>query len=240
MPGNPSVTDLLGYTFQNTDLLQTALTHTSAVERGRDGTDSYERLEFLGDRVIGLLIADMIYATHSDAVAGEMNRRLSAMVRRDALAEIAVDLGLDSHIILSQGEEDAGGRTKPAILADVMEAVLGAMYMDGGLEAVRPLVQKVWQPRIREDTTALRDPKSALQEWSQANAMGLPVYKLLDRSGADHAPVFTVSCTIKGQTTKASGSNKRNAERDAAATWLATYGPGSPSTYAPSDVENEL
>lgn len=213
----------LGYTFKNVTLLQTALTHTSAVSRGRAEASSYERLEFVGDRVIGLVVAQSLFKAYAEAPAGEMNRRLSSLVRRETLAEVAQEVGIGPHIIMSPGEEDAGGREKPAILADVMEATLGAMYLDGGLPAVEPLVAHYWQHRLAQASTAQRDPKSALQEWSQSHNAGLPTYEVIARKGSDHAPEFVVSCAVMGQVTKATGGSKRAAERAAAQSWLNKY-----------------
>ena len=226
MPDLISCMSKIGYKFHDSTLLLCALTHTSAVERGRDAAESYERLEFLGDRVIGLLIADTLFTNFTEATAGEMNRRLSALVRRETLADIASELGLGAHIIMSPGEEYAGGRNKPAILADVMEAILAAIYLDGGLSAVRILVAENWSNRLGQAHTAERDPKSALQEWTQANGGGLPEYYVLSRSGVDHAPIFVVACRVLGKETQAEGPSKRAAERAAAEIWFSTHAQG--------------
>ncbi len=223
MPDLVSCMEKLGYTFKDPSLLEIALTHTSAVTLGRADLESYERLEFLGDRVVGLVISDLLFRYYTRAVAGEMNRRLSMLVRRETLAEVASEIGINQFIVLSQGEKDTGGCQKMTILADVMEAILGALYFDGGYLFVYSFVEKHWKLRLEQNTAISLDPKSALQEWSQAQDMGLPEYRLVHQLGSDHEPEFIVSCRVREHEVQGRGSSKRAAQRNAARLWLNIY-----------------
>jgi ribonuclease III len=205
----------LGYEFADPALLTAALTHTSA--NSGTGANAYQRLEFLGDRVLGLLVADMLYRRHAAADEGELALRFNSLVRRETLAGIAREIFLGRHLVLGAGEAQAGGREKDAILADSLEAVLGAVYLDGGLDPVRALVERCWGGRIESQLHAPRDPKTMLQEWSQGEGRGLPEYVEVARTGPDHAPVFTVEARIEGtQPARGVGASKREAERNAA------------------------
>lgn len=206
----------LGHHFREPDLLVEALTHAST-----DGDRSYERLEFLGDRVLGLLVADMLYRRFVAEPEGALAKRYAALVREDTLAQVAHSLNLGSHLRLSSSVADGGGRDNPAILADSCEALLGALYLDGGLAAVRPLVERFWQPLLEADLKPPQDNKTALQEWAQGRGLPLPNYREVGRSGSAHEPVFSVRVSIDGQeTAEGSGRSKRAAEQAAAGEML--------------------
>lgn len=216
MAGPPpaALADVLGYRFKDDDLLNEALTHASAVGGGRA---TYQRLEFLGDRVLGLVIADILYDAHAEADEGELSRRLAALVRRETCADVARDIGLGAHIRLGEGEAQTGGRRKDAILGDVCEAIIGAIYLDGGLGPSREFIERAWADRMHEESPRLKDAKTSLQEWAHTQGHGQPVYRLLGRTGPDHAPKFTISVTLSDlDPAEATGSSKRIAEQAAA------------------------
>jgi len=202
-----------GYRFRNPDLLTEALTHPS-----HEGKSSYERLEFLGDRVLGLVIAERLYEMFPAAEEGRLAPLLNLLVRRETLATIAKTIGLPDFIILAPGEASTGGRAKPAILADACEAVIAAIYLDGGLEAARTFVTRFWTQSFRTLPTAEAiDPKTTLQELLQGRGEGLPVYREIEREGPPHDPLFTIEVSAAGgATAMGKGSSKRKAERDAA------------------------
>ena len=203
----------LAHKFDDMNLTKAALTHASAAA----AASTYERLEFLGDRVLGLLIADYLMRCHPDENEGDLARRLSALVDRNSLAEIAAQLNLGAYLRLSSGEEAAGIRRNATVLADVMEAVIGAIYKDGGLETARPIVERFWQPLADRDVKPPMDVKTALQELVQSKGGSLPRYREISRSGPDHQPVFTVEVTVDGaMPARGQGASKRAAERAAA------------------------
>jgi ribonuclease-3 len=213
----------LGHSFRDPALAQRALTHQSSPQAGADArSDSYQRLEFLGDRVLGVAIAQMLYGTYPDADEGEMSMRLAALVRREACAEVALDWNVGPHLRLGAGEAQTGGRKKTAILADVCEAVIGAVFIDAGFEAASALVRRSWEQRMRSIAAPERDAKTALQEWGQARALPAPHYEEIDRSGPDHAPVFTIRVTLSGYLPEqGSAPSKRAAEQVAAQAFMA-------------------
>jgi ribonuclease-3 len=209
----------LGHNFSDQALLARALRHSSAQDRGRPGT-SNERLEFMGDRVLGLVIAERLLNAFPDAPEGELAVRYNALVRKEACAEVAEQIGLGDFLILGPGEDRAGGRKKAAILADACEAVIAALYLDGGLEAARGFIEAEWSPMLVEPTRRI-DAKTALQEWTQSKSRGVPVYKAVARSGPDHAPVFEIMVEIEGLVPVSGvGSSKRIAEQAAARAML--------------------
>lgn len=212
----------IGHGFRDKGLLRRALTHTSAATRGQG---SYQRLEFLGDRVLAIIVADMLYASYPDADEGELARRLNALVKRETCADVARELGLGAALRLGPGEASTGGREKAAILADVMEALIAAVYLDGGLEAARKLVRREWEPRMAAPTAPLRDAKTMLQEWLQGRGLPAPRYVLVERCGPDHDPRFTIAVEISGQDgASANGRSKREAEQAAATAVLVREG----------------
>lgn len=217
-----SLEQRVGHTFSDQTLLQQALTHASRTGMADARTDSNERMEFLGDRVLGIIIADLLYRQFSNEDEGALSRRFTALVRMEALARVAGDIDLAPHLEMSQGEAETGGRDNPALLADACEALIAALYLDGGLETARRFVETHWQELLEEDPTPPKDAKTALQEWTQSKGLGLPEYAVVDQSGPSHAPVFTIAVTVGGQQDqRASGPSKRRAEQDAAAAMLA-------------------
>ena len=214
----------IGHRFATPDLLRTALTHVSkAGKSGRSG--SYQRLEFLGDRVLGLAVADTLYAALPAADEGELSRRLAGLVRRETCAAVAESWGVGPHLMLGPGEVQNGGRRNQTILADACEAILGAVFLDAGFATARAVVQAAFRPD--QDTAAPRgrDAKSALQEWAMARALAIPVYQVVERSGPDHAPVFKIAVRIEGIAPgEGEGSSKRLAEQAAARHVLAREG----------------
>ena len=203
------LTERLGHTFKNAALLTRALTHSSAV----DGQGDNERLEFLGDRVLGLVVADMIQARFPEEKEGSLARRHAALVREETLARVARSLDIGSHLSLSSGES----ADKSGILADACEAVLGAVYLDGGLEPAAAIIRRYWSPLMEEDLTPPKDAKTALQEWAQARALPVPSYSITSRDGPAHHPHFTIEVRLSsGATATGCGSSKRAAEQQAA------------------------
>lgn len=215
----------LGYTFRDREGLVRALTHRSAVPGDRVAHESYQRHEFLGDRVLALVIADMLFRAHPMAEEGDLARRLNSLVRRETCAEVALDLDLGEAIRLGAGERQSGGRRKEAILGDVAEAVIAAIYLDGGFEPARDFVERNWRPRMEALSGPLRDAKTMLQEWAQGRGLPTPVYEAIDRSGPDHAPEFTVRVSIAGGPGgEGRGKSKREAEQAAATSVLVREG----------------
>lgn len=204
----------LGHVFANRVLLKRALTHASL-----DPVHSYERLEFLGDRVLGLVVAQMLLDRFPEEDEGEIGRRFSALVNAGSLSQVGEGLGLADHILAGPGV------TNEAIVADVVEALIAAMYRDGGLAVADAFVRRIWGPLIETVARPPRDPKTALQEWAQADARGLPSYRELARKGPDHAPLFTFEVRLEGvEPVQATGASKRAAEREAAAIMLQMLG----------------
>ncbi len=212
----------LGHSFERPRLLIDALTHSSKA-KARDR--SYERLEFLGDRVLGLIVAELIYLRFDTEPEGALAKRHAALVRRETLAQVAAQLSLADCLSLSPGEADSGGRENPAILADACEAVIGALYLDGGLEAARRLVETYWKPLIEADLTPPQDNKTTLQEWAQGRGLPLPHYEIAEQSGPAHDPEFTVRVTVgDAPSVDGKGKSKRVAEQLAAGKLLKTLG----------------
>ena len=211
----------LGYRFAGPELLAEALTHRSAA-RPQLHQFGYERLEFLGDRVLGLVITDLLLEKYPDAPEGDLSRRLSGLVRREALEEVAGGLDLGRFLRLAEGEVRAGGRENAGILADACEAIIGALYLDGGLAAARCFILANWQPLLDKAGTAARDPKTRLQEWAQARKLPLPDYHVVAEAGPAHDPMFTIEAVVKGKKpARAKAGSKRSAEQDAARKLLA-------------------
>ena len=219
-PNRDKLLQCLGHNFADPVLLEEALTHPSATTRkstrlgsGRD----YDRLEFLGDRVLGLVIADHLLKTYPNSDAGHLATRYNALVRRETLAMVAEEIGLGPHMRFARGERDSGGSAKPALLANACEAVIAALYLDGGLEAAAHFIHQYWDKLADELTTAPKDAKTRLQELAHARNAPAPVYRETDRAGPPHQPVFTIEVEV-GKLGKASGdgSSKRAAEQMAA------------------------
>ena len=215
----------LGHSFADAGLARLALTHVSSVT-GRDPrAASYQRLEFLGDRVLGLAVSAMLYDAFPGAAEGELSRRLADLVRRESCAEVAADWDVGPLLRLGFGEAQSGGRGRQAILGDVCEALIGAVFLDGGFAAAEGLVRRAWGPRMLAPRRALQDPKTGLQEWAQARGKPTPAYAETGRSGPAHAPRFTVSVMIEGcASAEGTGSSKRHAEQAAAEAFMIREG----------------
>lgn len=208
------LTEKLDYQFKNAELLDEALTHVSAPQgRGK----SYQRLEFLGDRVLGLAISQLLFETFPAAPEGELSRRLAELVRRESCAEIARSWDVGPHLKIGAGEATAGERRNPAILADVCESIIGAVFLDGGYDAARALIGRAFADRLNAPQRAMRDPKSALQEWAQGRGLPTPIYGIVEQTGPDHAPKFRIMVKVKGiESEFGLGASKRIAEQAAA------------------------
>jgi ribonuclease-3 len=218
----------IGYEFVDKALLDSALTHISALS-GKSRTGSYQRLEFLGDHVLGLVISDMLFRAFTKADEGELSRRLADLVRKEACAEVARSIDLGAAIRLGASEANAGGRQRDAILADVCEALVGAVFLDGGYAAVAALVEQLWGERLRTPVRPLRDPKTVLQEWAQARGLPTPSYREVARTGPHHDPEFRVAVELpEFMPAEGMGRSKRAAEQAAAAAMLSREGVEAP------------
>jgi ribonuclease-3 len=207
---------LLGHEFARPDLLKEALTHRSAARRGRRGQASNERLEFMGDRVLGLLIAEWLVQRFPDEQEGELGRRLALLVSQPVLASVAEAIGLGAALAVAPGEAKAGVKRKATVLADALEAALGALFLDGGLDRARAFVRRAWADAMAAQPVPPKDAKTALQEWAQKRGMELPAYAVTDRLGPPHAPAFTVTVTVGGRSGSGTAGSKRAAEQLAA------------------------
>ena len=214
----------LDYEFQDADLLTRALTHRSSPGRNN------ERLEFLGDSVLQLVVSELVFGEKLDAREGRLSRLRSLLVKDTTLCDVATDLGLGEHLILGSGERKTGGHRRASILADALEAIFGAVYLDSGFDAARAVIHAAFGDRLQTlpDEGELRDPKSRLQEYLQGRQLGLPVYTMDKVSGKAHQQFFEVSCRIDEPAvcTNGSGTTRRDAEQDAAAAMLAAIGEG--------------
>jgi ribonuclease III len=211
----------LGHRFENPDLLTEALTHRSAAS---ESSPSNERLEFLGDRVLGLVVARMLVDRFPDAEEGEMSRRLTALVRREALADVAERIDLAPHVRFGPSDAKAG-RENASLLADACEAVIGALFLDGGLDAAQSFIAGAWAAMMDDGEGAERDAKTRLQEWAQGRGRSLPRYEVTDREGPAHAPQFVVTVRVDGEPeATGEGTSKRSAEQAAASALLDRLG----------------
>ena len=203
--------------FADQSVLVEALTHPSATRRGKNAPRNNQRLEFLGDRVLGLVVAHLLIARFPQEEEGPLSRRHAALVRRETLAKIAGDFGLGDLLTFARSEEAGNGRINPSILADALEALIGALYLDGGLAPAERFVRARWEPHVSRMGQPPRDAKTALQEWAQGRGLSLPTYTLLETSGPAHAPRFEVQVTLADfPPMEASASSKRQAEQAAA------------------------
>jgi len=220
-----SFEDRIGYHFKSPALLEQALTHISALSGARNRAGSYQRLEFLGDRVLGLVISDMLFRAFAKADEGEMSRRLADLVRKEACADVARAIELGETIRLGASEANAGGRGRTAILADVCEALIGAVFVDGGYPAAAALIERLWSERMRTPARPLRDSKTVLQEWAQARGLPTPAYREVERKGPDHDPEFRVTVELPDLApAEGLGRSKRAAEQAAATAMLSRAG----------------
>ena len=212
----------LGYQFSNLSLLLEALTHSSIASEPRKDN---QRLEFLGDRVLGLVMAEALLELDRLAPEGTLAPRFNALVRKETCAEVARQIDLGSVLKIGRSEMLSGGRRKDALLGDGMEAVIAAIYKDGGFEVAKKIVIELWGDRIRNVKGDARDAKTMLQEWAQARGQNPPKYEVISQSGPDHAPDFLVKVTLdSGETTDALAKSKRQAEQMAAKSLLRNMG----------------
>ena len=209
-----SLEERLGYRFSNSQLLATALTHRSA------GSTHNERLEFLGDAVLDLIVADRLFHDRPDSDEGDLSRARARLVRRETLAQVAREIGLGDWLILGSGELGSGGHQRSSTLADALEALIGAVYLDGGLRPARQLVLGLLDSHFSSlpDQAGLKDPKTRLQEYLQSRGLPLPQYQITESSGADHERMFSVACQLGGtsQVFYGKGRSRRAAEQEAA------------------------
>lgn len=214
----------LGYRFKTRAMLDRALTHSST-RNSEARTEDYERLEFLGDRVLGLAIAELLIENDPKATEGALARRFNRLVRKEACARVGRTIGLGPLLLLSSAEDESGGREKDTILADATEALLAAIFLEAGYQTVRDVVRMLWSPLMDDLPEAVADAKSMLQEWAQGQGLPLPRYVEIERQGPDHAPRFTTEVSIDGKKpARGSGTSKRAAEQAAASTMLAREG----------------
>ena len=215
----------IGHTFADASLLATAFTHVSALKSSRNRADSYQRLEFLGDHVLGLIVSDMLYRAFPKADEGELSKRLADLVRKEACADVARLLGLDEAIKLGSVGAGAGARLRKSVLGDICEAVIGAVFLDGGYQAASDFVERNWTERMRKPVRPLRDPKTVLQEWAQGKGLPTPVYREVERTGPHHDPQFRVAVELPGlNPAEGIGGSKRAAEKVAATAMLTREG----------------
>lgn len=209
-----ALSDRIGHRFSDPELLVRAMTHASVSAPTRPDN---ERLEFLGDRVLGLVIAEAVSEADRDADEGKLAPRFNALVRREMCAEVARSIDLGEALRLGRSEMKSGGRKKDALLANAMEALIAAVYLDAGFDAARAMVLRVWGDRVSNVKADARDPKTTLQEWAQAKGAAPPDYVEIARQGPDHAPQFTIEARLEsGERASAMAGSKRQAEQDAA------------------------
>ena len=215
----------IGYTFTDVSLAERALTHVSGLRGPRNPAGSYQRLEFLGDHVLGLVISDMLFRAFPRANEGELSRRLAELVRKDACADVARVLDLGAAIKLGGSEVRTGGRRRPTILADVCESLIGAVFLDGGYAAAAEFIERFWHERMITPVRPLRDAKTMLQEWAQGRGLPTPTYREVARTGPQHSPEFRVAVELPNrESAEGVGRSKRAAEQAAAAAMLEREG----------------
>jgi ribonuclease-3 len=216
-----ALSETLGHGFQDETLLRRALTHA-----GADAACSNERLEFLGDRVLALVVAEELYRRYPEEDEGVLTRRVHALVRWEACARVGEEIGLWDHLVLTRSEA-AGGRARGPIVGSALEAVIAALYLDGGMDVARAFIARWWEPMFADPGSDSRDAKTRLQEWAQGRERdaGAPIYTLMEQAGPDHAPRFLVEAKVTGfPAVTGEGGSKRQAEQDAAAKLLAKVG----------------
>jgi ribonuclease III len=217
----------IGHSFADPGLLTAAITHVSALKSSHKRGESYQRLEFLGDHVLGLIVSDMLYRAFPNADEGELSKRLADLVRKESCAEVARSLGLLDDIKLGAVGAGAGARLRKSVLGDICEAVIGAVFLDGGYPAAAEFVSRNWTERMQKPRRPLRDPKTVLQEWAQGKGLPTPVYREVERSGPHHDPQFRVAVDLPGLApAEGVGGSKRAAEKVAASVMIEREGVG--------------
>jgi ribonuclease-3 len=220
-----AIEERIGHKFADANLLVTAMTHVSALKPSRKRGESYQRLEFLGDHVLGLIVSDMLYRSFPNADEGEMSKRLADLVRKESCADVAKSLGLTDDIKLGAVGAGAGARLRKSVLGDICEAVIGAVYLDGGYQAASEFVERNWTERMKKPRQPLRDPKTVLQEWAQGKGLPTPVYREVERTGPHHDPQFRVAVDLPGLApAEGVGGSKRAAEKVAASVMIEREG----------------
>jgi len=214
--------EILDYRFKDETLLLEAVTHSSltkgaARRRAGDNGKDYDRLEFLGDRVLGLIMSEELFRRYGGADAGQLSRRYNAQVQKETLADVARQMGLSRFVRMSADLRASGGADNPSILEDCVEAIIAALYLDGGMAAAKRFARAYWWPKFDAENASHKDPKSALQEWAAKKGRNPPVYKVLEETGPDHNPLFTIQVSVQGcSSTVAEAPSKRMAEKMAA------------------------
>jgi len=238
-----AIETILGHRFTRSELLREALTHRSALQGSRRARGSNERLEFVGDRVLGLLMAEWLAERFPREQEGDLGRRLAYLVSQPVLALVAEGIGLGSVLSVAPGEARAGVKRRATVLADALEAALGAVYYDAGLEAARGVVRRAWDAAMVAQVDPPKDAKTTLQEWAQRHTRDLPVYRVVTRSGPPHAPEFTVAVQVGGVQGMGTAGSKRVAEQFAAADLLQTMAkgmaPGAPAQAVAAPLASE-
>ena len=220
-----AIEERIGHKFADPNLLVTAMTHVSALKPSRKRGESYQRLEFLGDHVLGLIVSDMLYRSFPNADEGELSKRLADLVRKESCADVAKSLGLADDIKLGAVGAGAGARLRKSVLGDICEAVIGAVYLDGGYQAASEFVERNWTERMKKPRQPLRAPKTVLQEWAQGKGLPTPVYREVERTGPHHDPQFRVAVDLPGlASAEGVGGSKRAAEKVAASVMIAREG----------------
>jgi ribonuclease-3 len=220
-----AIEERIGHKFADANLLVTAMTHVSALKPSRKRGESYQRLEFLGDHVLGLIVSDMLYRSFPNADEGEMSKRLADLVRKESCADVAKSLGLADDIKLGAVGAGASARLRKSVLGDICEAVIGAVYLDGGYQAASEFVERNWTERMKKPRQPLRDPKTVLQEWAQGKGLPTPVYREVERTGPHHDPQFRVAVDLPGLApAEGVGGSKRAAEKVAASVMIEREG----------------
>lgn len=214
----------LPHSFGRPDLLRHALTHRSAADPRKRMLDSNERLEFIGDRVLALVMAEWLAERFPEEREGDLGKRLAVLVARESLAKVAAGLGLAEALRIPAAEDRAGIRHRASVLADAMEALLGALYLDGGLEPARALIRREWAALLEASDRPPVSAKTRLQEWALGRGLGLPAYVQVSATGPSHNPLFVVRAMAAGQEAEGMGESKRAAEQAAAAALLARLG----------------
>lgn len=221
-----SICEIVGHSFKDRDLLTRAFTHPSALQAGDPGLSSNQRLEFLGDRVLGLVIAERLFTRRRTEREGSLAPRLNRLVSKTACANAIRHMALGQYVLMSPNEIEQGGRERESTLGDLCESVVAALYLDSGLTRARAFIERAFQPQLNSTGQRLKDPKSLLQEWAQSNGYDLPKYRTLKREGPDHAPKFEVQVRIGSALSEtAVDKSKQNAERAAASKLIAMVAP---------------
>lgn len=218
------IESILGYEFKNKKLLEEALTHPSiSLQRAeKEIIFNYERLEFLGDAVLALIVAELLINKYPSEREGALAKRHSGLVHGEALAIIAENLGIAAYIKMTSGEDTSGGRKNRSNMENTLEAIVGAIYMDGGIEPAKTFVNHHWEKSINDMKEPPRDAKTSLQEWAQSRGLSIPVYEVIKTTGPAHEPIFIVRVSVDGlEPMHAEGSSKKKAEKLAAEMLLA-------------------